>query len=102
MKRFTARILGLLAALVLIVFAVANATGDRGVRPDLAWRPHSGGQRPIVDRTYRHLSGADRLDGRLGQPALAPAAGQARAQLRRNLETRASLPGAFQPPSPRS
>jgi uncharacterized integral membrane protein len=106
MKRFTARILGLLAALVLIVFAVANRHSVT-----VAFDPISPGE-PILAVSvplwivvfiaiFLGLI-AGWMAAWVNQGRWRRAARQARAQLRRNLETRAGPPGAFQLPSPRS
>ena len=107
MKRFTARILGLVAAFLLIVFAVAN--------------------RHLVTVSFDPISPADPIlsvsiplwivvfiaiflgliagwtAAWVNQGRWRRAARQARAQLRRNLETRpAPPPGALHLPSPRT
>ena len=107
MKRFTARILGLLAAFLLIVFAVAN--------------------RHLATVSFDPISPADPIlsvsipfwivvfiaiflgliagwtAAWVNQGRWRRAARQARAQLRRNLETRpAPPPGALHLPSPRT
>jgi uncharacterized integral membrane protein len=106
MKRFTARILGLLAALLLIVFAVANRHPVTVI-----FDPISPGD-PILAvniplwivvfiAIFLGLI-AGWTAAWVNQGRWRRAARQARAQLRRNLETRAGTPGALQLPSPRS
>ena len=106
MKRFTARILGLFAALVLIVFAVANRHSVT-----VAFDPISPGD-PILAVSiplwivvfiaiFLGLI-AGWMAAWFNQGRWRRAARQARAQLRRNLETRPAGPGALQLPSPRS
>lgn len=106
MKRFTARILGLLAAFLLIIFAVAN--------------------RHLVTVSFDPISPADPIlavnvplwivvfiaiflglmsgwtAAWVNQGRWRRAARQARAQLRRNLEARPAPSGALHLPSPRS